>query len=509
MTNNNEIINNIREIYRTSNANKIHQLIAKHFIPTVEERKDNAEIPTPLLLVEEMLNKIPIEFWEKPHRVFEPCCGKGNFVMKIFEKFYYGLKELYPDDIIRCNIIINKCLYYSDLTQMNIFITTEILKCEIESKTGLENIDYLFNSYIGDTLELDIQKTFNIDNFDAVIGNPPYQENNIDTGKSKGGTNLYTKFINYGFNNLIENGYLNFITPISWLGSSTNIQMGNDILHNIFFKYDVLYLNLNECKKYFNVGSTFSYYIIQKSINKNIITQITSEYKKKIEKTELNLKNYKNFKFLPIHITKETLELVNNVINNDNKIIIERCRKLDTSTKYGKIHLKLIEDKEFKYKTYHTTTKTYYSDIKLDIYEDVKILLNMAGYLKPEICEKCNITESKFYIKTNNNDAKLLIKFLNSENITKYLELCKYSGFNSRPVLENISYNNLNEYINEPENIINEIKPEIIKKGRTKYYLIENKLYVINKNKSQGNYYCDHINESIVEVKKKKSTKKL
>ena len=28
----------------------------------------------------------------------------------------------------------------------------------------------------------------------------------------------------------------------------------------------------------------------------------------------------------------------------------------------------------------------------------MKILLNMAGYLKPKIYNNCNITESKFYI---------------------------------------------------------------------------------------------------------------
>jgi hypothetical protein len=55
--NNNEIINNIREIYKTAPANKIHQLIAKHFIPSLEEKKVNAEIPTPIILVEEMLEK--------------------------------------------------------------------------------------------------------------------------------------------------------------------------------------------------------------------------------------------------------------------------------------------------------------------------------------------------------------------------------------------------------------------------------------------------------------------
>ena len=33
-----------------------------------------------------------------------------------------------------------------------------------------------------------------VDKFDAVIGNPPYQETDAND-KSKGGTNLYTKFI--------------------------------------------------------------------------------------------------------------------------------------------------------------------------------------------------------------------------------------------------------------------------------------------------------------------------
>ena len=33
-----------------------------------------------------MLDKIPAEFWKKPQRVFEPCCGKGNFVLGIFDK---------------------------------------------------------------------------------------------------------------------------------------------------------------------------------------------------------------------------------------------------------------------------------------------------------------------------------------------------------------------------------------------------------------------------------------
>lgn len=68
----------------------------------------------------------------------------------------------------------------------------------------------------------------------------------------------------------------------------------------------------------------------------------------------------------------------------------------------------------------------------------------MAGYLKPELCKNCNLTESKFYIEVENeDDGNKLINFLNSNKIMKYLELCKYSGFNSRPFIENISYDTL------------------------------------------------------------------
>ena len=38
--NNVEIVNNIREIYSIAPFNKLRELIAKHFIPSIEERKN-------------------------------------------------------------------------------------------------------------------------------------------------------------------------------------------------------------------------------------------------------------------------------------------------------------------------------------------------------------------------------------------------------------------------------------------------------------------------------------
>jgi hypothetical protein len=106
-----QIVNDITKIFSHAAPHKIRVLIEKHFIPTSEEKKNHAEIPTPVALVDEILNVIPEEFWKTPQKAFEPCCGKGNFVLGIFDKFYEGLKEKYVDEIERCEVIITKCLY--------------------------------------------------------------------------------------------------------------------------------------------------------------------------------------------------------------------------------------------------------------------------------------------------------------------------------------------------------------------------------------------------------------
>jgi hypothetical protein len=51
-------------------------LVDKHFIPTQEEKQQNAEISTPKHLVDEMISKIPDKYFKEIHKTFEPCCGK-------------------------------------------------------------------------------------------------------------------------------------------------------------------------------------------------------------------------------------------------------------------------------------------------------------------------------------------------------------------------------------------------------------------------------------------------
>ena len=96
--------------------------------------------------------------------------------------------------------------------------------------------------------------------FDVVVGNPPFQ----DSSKIAKNSNLWTKFVVLGMNNLLKNdGFLLLITPSSWMSPNAT---QNNKLKDVFTKFNLIYLNIN-IKHFFNVGSTFCYYLIQKNNN--------------------------------------------------------------------------------------------------------------------------------------------------------------------------------------------------------------------------------------------------
>lgn len=247
----NDTVSAIKEIYKNANSLKRRELIAKHFIPSLEEYKNNAEIPTPVVLVDKMLDLVPIEYWTKVNTTFEPCCGKGNFVLAIFQKFNNGLTALYPNPYERMHVIIGKCIYFTDLSALNVAITTELLLAEAEMVCG-NQMEYKINSYSGDTLEIDIKKVYQLDKFNAVIGNPPYNK-----GKN---ANFYASFMKFAYENLVNEGLNLFVVPNRFIipKHKANICLN---------KFQVNYIMHTVTD--FNVSTDIGYYLATKSIKVN------------------------------------------------------------------------------------------------------------------------------------------------------------------------------------------------------------------------------------------------
>ena len=191
MENNKQIIDELIELYQNAEDNDFRNLIAKHFIPSDKEKYDNGEISTPVTLVDEMLDKMPKSLFQSINKVLEPCCGKGNFILGIFERFYKGLYNKYEDKCLLCRDIIEKCLYFGDKGCNNVFLTQQILICQAEIKTGTRETNYNFNSFVGDTLNNSLNELWSHNYFEAIIGNPPYSTDPTKPNSKP----LYDKFI--------------------------------------------------------------------------------------------------------------------------------------------------------------------------------------------------------------------------------------------------------------------------------------------------------------------------
>jgi type I restriction-modification system DNA methylase subunit len=246
----NQYIIMIKELFmkNISNRKELSRLIDEYFVPHESERKNNAEIPTPYELRQEMLNIISVDFWNSPKRIFEPCCGKGGFLIDIIDRFMIGLSPIIPDESIRYKIIVEECIYFSDISSINIFICKLLIDpCN----------KYSLNFNIGNTLDLNIEEKWGIQRFHGVIGNPPYE--NIE---GSGDNKMYLEFIKSSFEKwLLQDAYLLFITPTNIKNYITNIDKNRKYISNF---YEIKHLSLNTANKYFkNVGGVI---FVQKTI---------------------------------------------------------------------------------------------------------------------------------------------------------------------------------------------------------------------------------------------------
>ena len=439
-----QIIRTVKEIFSKNigNNKELSKLIDKYLIPQELEKKSNAEVSTPYKLRQEMLDKIPVQFWTSPKKVFEPCAGKGGFVIDIIDRFMVNMKDYITDEKLRYKTIVQECLYFSDINPTNIFIC----------KLLVDPYDkYKLNYNKGNTLELNIKEKWNIEGFDAVIGNPPYQEVS-ESGISKGGgNNLYTKFIYYADQIINQEGYLLYINPPTYFSPGRSNNKNNmNLRKDVLDKYYYYYINLEECAKHFNVGSKFIYYLIQKNSRKNTNVEIICKYNNKIYKTNLNqeliIRDY-----LPYLLTKECLNILNKVKNSNlDKLAIFNSTVFDKRRPYVFKKINKRESNEdykiralengYIYPMQATSIQIVYSSKKCKNQSNKKVLMSRSGYLRPFYdngiigvggdCFACLVKDE--------NEGNKIIKLLNSRLYKFYIETNKWSGFHNKEVLKDL-----------------------------------------------------------------------
>jgi hypothetical protein len=501
------------------NPKELLEFITHSLKPKDVEKKQFGEVFTPINLVYEMLDKLPIEVWKNKNlKWLDPASGMGNFPIAVYLRLMEGLKDEIKDIQERKKHILENMLYMCELNKKNVLICNQIFNI---------NNEYQLNLYQGDSLKIDTNKEWGIKYFDIIIGNPPYQQVD-EKGHSKGGgNNLYSKFIYKGYELLKKDGYLVFINPPTYFGvGRSNNKDDMNIRKDIFNNCNILYINLEECNKYFpNIGSLFIYYVIQKNERINKKLEIICRYDNKNYTSIINQKLLNDMIYIPYLLTNMSINICKKIKDTENKLKIFHS----PDNRGDKKHVKKLKNEEFKYPIQATGVQVLYSSKPCKNQYDKKVLMSRSGYLKPFYDNGViGVGGDCFCCLVNNKeDGDYIIKLLESKLYTFYININKWSGFHHLSVLQDIPYIKIDdindEYIykyfklDEEEikfvesvitkNTKNDKKEElkinynIIKYKRKNYYLIENKVYIINKNKSKGDLIGDYINEKVIEIK--------
>jgi len=191
------------------NPKELLELINDCLKPKEVEKKENGEVFTPMILVNEMLDKLPKEVWKNKNlKWLDPCCGMGNFPIAVYLRLIEGLKDEMKDIKERKKHILENMLIMSKLNKKNVLVCKQIFDI---------NNEYKLNIYEGDSLKVDYNQEFKIKEFDIIIGNPPYNA----SGTKASGNTIWQLFANNSIKLLKNNGYICFLHPNGWIKPNT------------------------------------------------------------------------------------------------------------------------------------------------------------------------------------------------------------------------------------------------------------------------------------------------
>ena len=176
---------------------------------------------------------------------YDPAAGMGSFSINIFYRLMEGLKNKFTNETKRKKHIVENMLYMSELNKKNCYVINKIFN----------NKEYKLNTYCGNSLEIDIVKTFGFEKFDIIIGNPPFQDH-----QKSGDNKKYLEMTQKAISDLKKNGYLMFITPRN-ITDYLLLHEKNRMYIDKF--YDLPFISIDTCNKYFKVSSSFVWFILQ------------------------------------------------------------------------------------------------------------------------------------------------------------------------------------------------------------------------------------------------------
>ena len=256
--------------------------------------------------------------------------------------------------------------------------------------------------------------------FDVVVGNPPYQNPNNDKKM------LWNEFMDKSLDVCNDNGYIAMVTPATWLTASTNIHNS----YRAFEEYEVLKAVVySKSDTPFDVGSTISYHITQKSEKKNKTELYFAEWSKHTETLVSNV-NLKTDKIWPGEMSAINLGIHKKLQAFSPIVFTKSCefhnQKLKTK--------QLVSDTKttkFPYTHHVSAAITRYTSVKFSKHSDWKVMVPLTSTINKAVVDKdCGHGEDMLTLYVNNQQTALNIKALFQTKMYKFIGMMYKSGRN-------------------------------------------------------------------------------
>jgi len=335
------------------NINEIIDEINLH-IKTVKPKViEYGEVYTDLNIVNEMLSVLPDDFWKNPYlKILDPCNGVGNFPSIIIKKLMENLSDFEKNENLRYKWIIENIIYASEIQPKNLNIYEKLF-----DPKGIYNMNIFNGSYF----DLDIKNHFNVNNFDLIVGNPPYQigEN------SRKSVSLYHKFVKKSQK---ISKYVLMITPCRWYSNPSMLDFRMNMINNYGLK---ILQDKGNIFDEVDIKGGVSYFLLEKDYNGECIyngekitfsNNIITKYNSLIDK----VKEYDSFSRLL------NSDQYFKIRNKDDRFLLApekdtvKCyvSKQNGNIKYIKKDLLKITNNHNKYKVFLPTASGTKSDIE-------------------------------------------------------------------------------------------------------------------------------------------------
>lgn len=384
--------------------------------PKHTEKKLFGEVFTPISLVNDMLNSLDEQYYKinnnsifsiPDFKWFDNSAGMGNFCIVLYLKLMEGLKDIIKSEIKRKRHILENMIFMSELNRKNVFIITKIFGGN----------SFKLNLFRGDSLKLDTQKEWEIDKFDVIFGNPPYQKL---VGKSHT-QSIWNQFVIHSLNILKPEGFLVFVHPSGWRNIDGKFK---DVQKEILSR-NLLYLEIHDEKdglKTFYCETRYDWYILQnKKVNK---TNTTIKFQ---DGKTFNV-NVNKLEFIPNGEFKKIMSLLAN--NNEEKVeVIHDHSSYEPRKKW------MSKEKNEKYKypcVYIVNSKSeitfYYSSEKKEHFGIPKLIWSngriksIGSYIDDK--GKFGLTSFAYAIVDKPENLDKIKKVFDSKEFRKLMEYC-------------------------------------------------------------------------------------